>query len=70
MSADENVTPCEIERAARAWEAKGREIMRNMPRNVPGDSRWREREVTYCFARAAGLFEALDILAREEEERQ
>jgi len=51
---DGYMRPCDIERAARMWEQKGKEIQ-------PWDD-----EVAYCVGRAAGLREALRILAREE----
>jgi hypothetical protein len=59
--------PCDIERAARVWEAKAKSILENIPRKTTRHHRlWCDKEVTYCFARAAGLREALSILAREE----
>jgi len=59
MNENESTTPsksvpCAIERAAIDWEAKAKGILP-----------WYNEEVAYCTGFAAGLREALRILARE-----
>jgi len=64
---DGHMRPSAIERAARAWEEKAKSILLNIPRKTTRHHRlWCDKEVAYCFARAAGLREALSILAKEE----
>jgi hypothetical protein len=66
MSANENVPPCDLERAALVWEEKAKEI-KEILREVSESYRtWYIGQWTYCTARAAGLREALSILGREE----
>jgi hypothetical protein len=64
---DGHMRSCAIERAALVWEAKAKEILREVSREVlESDRTWYIGQWTYCTARAAGLRQALSILAREE----
>jgi hypothetical protein len=67
MSANESVSPCEIERAARAWEAQAKHLLVNYPRKASrGHRLWADQQIMYARGCAAGLREALSILGREE----
>jgi selenocysteine lyase/cysteine desulfurase len=52
---DGHMRPSAIERAARAWEEKAKEILQR-----------HNEQVAYCTGYAEGLREALRILGREE----